>query len=397
MGDNTTANDFKKVYVASFIVMFAVCIAEGFDDKARNILLVVFMTVASCSLIFYRFVTKVDVYIGLFVFFLLFSPVFAHDVAPRWSTIIYSILFCTNFLAFYRAYLVSEFTAEDFLNVLRLLIFAYAVVLIIQQLSVILGIPPLNLRNYSPAEPFKLNSLGAEPSWSGRIIALLFYCYLTVKEHKVGRAYSLRIDAPSDRWVWFAFLWSMITMISGTAIVFMSLVFIKFAQARTIISFAALLVILISIFEAINFEPYERARDVTIAVTTLDEAKVIEADHSASFRIVPLMVLVKSVGLTTFSDYFGYGVDSVAANLDFNLGIAASSATFVGFWYEFGFIAFAVFMLFSVRLCVFSFQSFVFWFMLVFMYGLNTQIPWLGIILLFITKHLLFTQNKTFD
>lgn len=388
MNENSISSDVKKLYVASFIVMFAVCIAAGFDDKARNLLLVAFMTMATCSLIIYPFVTKIDAYIVLLVFCLLFFPVFAHDVPPRWSTVIYSILFGTSFLAFYRAYIVSNFTATDFLNVLRFLIFAYAVVLIIQQLSVVIGIPPLNLRNYDPAEPFKLNSLGAEPSWSGRIIALLFYCYLTVKEAELGRAYKLTVDTFSDKWGWLAFFWSMVSMISGTAIVFMVLVFLKFARAKGIISFTVILIVLISAFEAVDFTPYQRARDVAIAVTSLDESTVIQADHSASFRIVPLLVLIKSVGLSTFYDYFGHGVDSVASNLDFNLGVEQSSSTFVGFWYEFGFISFVIFMLFSLRLCVFSFQSFVFWFMLVFMFGLNTQIPWLGIILLTITKKL---------
>ncbi len=385
---NLLFSDLKKAYVALFLIFFSVCIAVTFDDKARNLLLVGFMTFSAISCFLYRFVVKSDVYLFFFIFCIFSFPVLAHDTPPRWSTVIYSLLFCLSFVAFIRAYIVSKFNVDDFIVVLKFLIIAYVVVLIIQQISVLLGITPLNIRNYNILDPFKLNSLGAEPSWSSRIIALLFYCYLTMREVKLGRAYKLSRDMLLDKWVWFAFLWSMLTMLSGTAILFLAIVFLKFARLKSILFVITFFILSIVVFESFEFEPYQRARDVAVATVTLDEQKIIEADHSASFRIVPLLVLAKSVGISSFEDYFGHGIDSVATNLDFNLGITASSSTFLGFWYEFGFIAFITFILFSFKLSVNSLQSFIFWFFLVFMYGLNTQIPWLAIMLLYITKNL---------
>lgn len=275
--------DIKKLYVFTFLVVFSTCLAFSFDSSARNLLLVGFMALASLSIVFYRQVQKSDFLLLLFVFCLFFFPVFAHDFETRWSTVIYSCLFCMSFIAFVRAFHVAQFSQLDFLNTLRFLLYAYCIVLIIQQISVIVGLPPINLRNYNPAEPFKLNALGAEPSWSARIMALLFYCYITVKEYVLNRQYNFKENIKEDKWIWFAFLWSIITMISGTAMIFLAFVLLKFIRIKKVLSIIPLFFILFVVAESSHFEPYERMKNTTLATLTLDEQKIVEADHSASF------------------------------------------------------------------------------------------------------------------
>jgi hypothetical protein len=343
----------------------------------------------SClSLVFYRFINNTDIWLLLFVFAILFFPLFIHDGQTRWSTIIYSCLFCFSYSVFVKAFHVGCFTKYDFLKVVKFLIYAYCFVLIIQQLSVLIGIEPINLRNYDPNSPFKLNTLGAEPSWSARIVALLFYCYITVKECTLGRSYDFSENIMEDRLVWFSFLWTMLTMISGTAFIFLLLVLFKFFRIKKLFLLAPLVLVFIIGLESSNIEPYERARDTVFATLTFDEEEVIRADHSASFRIVPMIKLFNSVGLTSFEDFFGHGVDSISNTIEFNLGVVPTSFTLLGVWYEYGFIAFVIIILFSLRKCVdlTSPVSLIFWFMLVFMYGLNTQIPWLAMMLLYMTK-----------
>ena len=106
-------------------------------------------------------------------------------------------------------------------------------------------------------------------------------------------------------------------------------------------------------------------------------------------RIIPIIGLFKAVDLSSFEDFFGHGVDSVNRNLTLVVGAESTTSTFLGVWYEYGFISFLLFMVFSLRLCIDIRNpvSFVFWFMLVFMLGLNTQIPWLAIMLLYVTKY----------
>ena len=274
--------DIKKFYVFSFIVIFSVCLAFSFDAKARNLLLVGFMVLASSSIVFYRKVYKSDFILLLFVFCLLIFPAFAHDYHTRWSTVIYSCLFCTSFIVFIRAFHVAQFSQLDFLNTLKFLLFAYCIILFIQQISVVIGLPPLNLRNYSPETPFKLNALGAEPSWSARIMALLFYCYITVKEYFLERPYNFTENIREDRWVWLAFVWPMITMMSGTAMIFLVLVLLKFIRIKKVLLVVPLFLSLLVVAENSHFEPYERMRNTVLATLTLDTQLIVETDHSAS-------------------------------------------------------------------------------------------------------------------
>lgn len=391
---NGLFSDIKKLYVFLFIVVFAVCLEFTFDDKSRNLLLVSFMALASVSLSFYRQVHKSDFFLLSLIFCLFSFPVLAHDSETRWSTVIYSLLFCISFLVFLRAFYVSNYSRDDFLITLKFLLYAYCIVLIIQQVSVVVGLPPINLRFYNVLDPFKLNSLGAEPSWSGRIIALLFYCYITVKESVMNKDYNFKDNFKGDKWIWFAFLWSMVTMISGTAMVFLGIVLFKFVRLQKIFFLTPIFIMIFLAAENSHFEPYERVRDTALATLTFDEQKIIQADHSASFRIVPLISLIKSVDASSLEGLFGHGVDSVAQDINFNLGAVVSSSTFIGVWYEFGFIAFLLFICFSLRLCIDINNpvSIIFWFMLVFMSGLNTQIPWLAMMLLFMTKH--YVKNE---
>jgi hypothetical protein len=389
--------DIKKSYVFLYLAVFSICLEFTFDDKARNILLVAFMLLSLTTFTNYRKFYKADILIVLFIICILLFSNLAHTGATRWSTVIYSCLFCLSFMVFLRAYDVSKYSRQDFILTIKILIYAYFFVLVIQQLSVLIGIPPFNLRGgYDAAEPFKLNSLGAEVSWSGRIIALLFYAYITVRESDLKRKYSFKLDLRQDSFIWFAFCWSMITMISATAILFLLIVLSKFIKFKNILLFIPFVCMLLFVAEIINFEPYERVRDVSIAVITLDERSIIVADHSASYRIVPLIVTAKSIEIFSFAGMFGNGVDSVSRNLNFGLGSNSSSVSLLGVWYEYGFIAFLIFMVLSLRLCVDTKKpvSIIFWFLLVFLYNLNVQIPWLAFMLLYLVKN--YTRSDRF-
>jgi hypothetical protein len=224
-------------------------------------------------------------------------------------------------------------------------------------------------------------------------MGLVFYCYISVREKVLDRKYELGADFTQDKYVWLAFLWTMLTMISGTAVVFLMITLLKFVRFKSIIFISALIILSLFWADHLQYEPYERVRDVSVATMTFDERSVIEADHSASYRIVPLIALAKSVEVFSINGLFGNGVDSVRNTLDFGLidvtGHSAQAATLLGIWYEYGFISFLLFVYLSLRISI-DFTnpvSFLLWFMLVFLYTLNVQIPWLALMLLYLTKY----------
>ena len=105
----------------------------------------------------------------------------------RWSTVLYSCMFCLYFISLSHLFSFSNISQSGILKLLKYILIAYAIVLFIQQICVLLGIPIINLSNYDIRQPWKLNSLMSEPEHSGRMVALLMYSYLSIKSANNGK------------------------------------------------------------------------------------------------------------------------------------------------------------------------------------------------------------------
>ena len=125
---------------------------------------------------------------------IIFIPLFYRPDEMRWSTILYSCMFCLSFIAYTFLLRKSKISPIQFTQIIKFLIIAYAAMLLIQQFCVLLGLPIINISNYSVLSPWKLNSLAAEPSHSARIVALLMYCYLVLHETIKSRGYNFKND-----------------------------------------------------------------------------------------------------------------------------------------------------------------------------------------------------------
>ncbi len=284
-------------------------------------------------------------------------------------------------------------TISQYLKLIKILIYAYFIVLLIQQICVLTGLPIFTAHeNYTAAEPWKLNSLSLEPSHTARFVPLLMYSFLTVKETILNRQYSLGKDFKTDKSIWVTFLYTMITMGSGTAFLFLPIVLLKFIRGKNIVLLVVLSLALWFIVQQISPQTMKRTTDTFFATLTLNENKIIEVDGSASYRIVPTMLVLKNIGLTTFNDWFGHGIDSTDALVRPIMSAAFGDRVLGGgeflLWYEYGFISFLLFALFGFFVCYRKgdFLSIIFWFFLVLMYGINQQPPWICMMLLYANK-----------
>jgi hypothetical protein len=384
----------KIIYL--FIISFTICLTFAFDSENKNLLLIGVMGLAPLILLRFVRLESEDILLLLFIVSIILFPLILHTGSTRWSTVIYTCMFCVSFIAYKQLLRYSGFTALNFLKLLKYLIFAYFIVLVIQQIGVLTGLPILNERFYIQEEPWKLNALGAEPSWSGRIIGLLMYCYITMRSLLLGRKYNLRNDFRFDKWLWFAFLYSMVTLGSATAIFFIVIILIQFIRFRNLALFIAIIVLISFFFNISKSVPVDRFLKTVSATITLSEKSIVEADHSASFRIVPIIVLAKKIKITTLDDWFGYGVDYVKNNIDLKVPGSKdlSAGGFFVLFIEYGFISFFLFTIFTLYTTLNKKDitgSSLFWFILVFVYGLNVQIPWLAMMLLYTNKYF---QNK---
>src|SRR5690606_19849361 len=60
---------------------------------------------------------------------------------------------------------------------------------------------------------------------------------------------------------------------------------------------------------------FNRTQDTFLATLPLNENNIIQADHSASIRIVPFIILSKMVSLQSLEGFFGHGIDYVSTFL----------------------------------------------------------------------------------
>ena len=389
---NITKTNLIKFWLSLLIISFATSPAFALDSSNMNLLLIGVMLISPIILfISIRSISIEDILLILFMLSIIFSPLINHPETMRWSTVIYSCMFIISFITYKHLLYKDIFRIENFEKLIRYLIYAYTLVLIIQQICVLLGLPIFNLSNYSPAEPWKLNSLTSEPSHSARIVGLLMYCYIVIKEIMLNRKYNLKNDLKVDKWIWFSFFWTMITMGSGTAFLFIFLVLSVFLSFRNLIILLLVFIILIGAITFFEITAFDRTWKVFLATLTLDTNKIIAADPSASVRIVPFIIISQLVDFTTFNDWFGYGVDYVKSIFSTYVrigGLPEEGFTGGGMfqvWLDYGLLSFLLFVYFTFSATYLkdSIVSVFFWFLLVFMYGVNSQIVWVTIVLLF--------------
>jgi len=387
--------DFK-IYLPSLIpliiIVFATAPSFVLGAGNRNLLLIGLMFISPFLILKFMRFFKEDIWLYLFMLSIVIFPLIFHPESLRWSTIFYSWLFAMTFMAYKSLLYLDEFKPESYLKLMKYLIYAYAIVLLIQQFCVLTGLPIFNVSNYEPSNPWKLNSLSDEPSHSARIVPLLMYCYIVIKEILLKRKYNFKLDFKEDKWVWISFLWVTLTMQSATAFIFLFIIFSKFLSLKNTIYLLLILLISIFLIDLVGIHSFERTYKVLLATITLNPYKILEVDHSAALRIVPIIFLAKMINITTINGLFGHGIDYVASFLYKVIpGIpkGVSGGGLFQLWIEYGFISFLLFVIFSIKTVYRKgdYLTLVFWFLLVFMYGVNSQIVWLTIILLYTNKY----------
>jgi len=385
----------KLIRFFIYVILISLAISPSFalGDDDRNLLLIGVMgIVGPIGIIVLPKFCPGDKLIFLFIASILTIPLLFNPGSIRWSTIFYSIMFCLTFLAYKRLLLKGFFSVQLYLHFLKKIIFAFAIVLLIQQLSVLIGLPIFNERNYRLITPWKLNSLAAEPSHFARILGLLMYCYISISEIKNNSNYNFKTLFKQDKKIWSGRWWSMLTMGSGTAILFLSIIFLKISKIKSIIPIILFGLVLSTILNYFESSALGRISKIFSVIFSLDTNAIIEADHSASIRIVPVIILSQMVGVSTTNDWFGHGIDYVSSflsNLIPGVPEGISGGGMFQLWLEYGFVVFILFMIIIIqagynRKDLFSL---LFLFLLVFLYGVNSQMVWLCLALLFTNKY----------
>lgn len=275
----------------------------------------------------------------------------------RTSTFYYTAMFLSVFCLFYNLVWVEHcFSLDDFLKIIKFVIWAYAICLLLQQGAMLVGrgyVPIINLVGFKWQELFRLNSLAIEPSHAARVLTVYFYAFLKLSEFKNGYPVSLYGLFYNYHWLIFAFLYTMIAIGSGTAMVGLALISLYFVRRQYAMAIVIISVLFYFVAPSLDYDPLNRTINAFNAAITLDEQDIIDADRSASDRI-NLLLSFRYIDFSDQQILFGHGVDAF---------LFAKGNVVHGAIYDYGLISYLLklFLYFSCALCgVFSLSTLMF-------------------------------------
>lgn len=379
----------KKVFVLT-IMFLAIYLSWATTSDNYNVLLIAFMSLMPLIWLLIAKLKKQDLVLLVLSLLLALNPLVMAAESYRISTILYSMMFFGLFVTYRVILNTGRIDLFDYKNVLKLVIYCYFITLVIQQFSVLLGLPIFNESAYYLKSPWKLNSLASEPAVAGKVLSVLMFSFVLMNKYDNRYPLESKSFKSENRFVWVAFTWCMLSMGSGTAVLFflpVLLVAISSQRASVVGGLVALIFPLL-LFSGLLDRPILFLQSLASG----DIESMLAVDASAALRILPQFIIATNVEFFSLSGLFGQGVDYSGKILHELLPMLEEGTAGGGMfqiWLEYGFIAFVIFSAYSFSVCVSRAHklSAFFWFMLVFMYGINNSIVWLTIVLLSTNKY----------
>ncbi len=233
----------------------------------------------------------------------------------RWTTLFFSFGLVFSYVGFYNlVYYKKVFTLDVFIDLLKFIMMLAFVFCIMQQLAILAGfrsLPAINLMmTYTKKGPLACNSLYLEMSHFARFMLVCYYGYVKCSEIQRGQGrykVSDLFKAP-HRWVTIRFLWMMLTMASGTAMIALLAFSLYFITKKNFVYMIPVFIAGYFILGNIEDKQLKRSLRTIEATATFDRDQVREADGSAATRIAPL-VNSFNADFTKKETWFGHGVD----------------------------------------------------------------------------------------
>lgn len=326
----------------------------------------------------------------------------------RWDTYVFSVCFVTAFVYLKGEIKKQHFLLNNVIKIIKSLIYLYAVVLIIQQLCVIIGLTPILCSLYDPENRWKLSSLSPEPSHLVIFVLFLMYAYILLCEAYKGHRY-LFADFKKDSLLWAAYFWCMITCGSTSGLLFVLLIFVRYFKGKTLVITSLIFALSFYLANALLGDStyFQRIINLSSAFLTKDSSIILETDGSAAYRLSPMFYFFENINLLDGGFWFGHGVDSgkhvLSAYMFDATGLRAydtdEGVNIGGLWgfiIDYGIIVFGMFVA-----ALTSFMKdikdkwIVFFYIVIMMFmGFNMQILWFATVLLYMVYHYQQTSIK---
>ena len=240
-----------------------------------------------------------------------FAVAYFQPTPFRWITVAYSVGFFFTYMMFYALVNNGCFSLKNASALLESLLWAYIIVLIVQQVYSLAGGGEWRLMNlyFARMHVLKCQSLSLEPSHSGRILGAVFYALLKLWEYQKGQRLTGGDLWKEHRWLTVCFLYAMISMQSATAMFVLLLLLFYFFSWKYMLPLLILCLMFPVIRDITESHELRRVIDVIDGVMTGNTEAVINADDSASYRVAPMLNMLHA----DYSDinlWVGHGIDT---------------------------------------------------------------------------------------
>lgn len=301
----------KQIYIYGIIFVFTIILQWFVNENAQYVPMLLFMYISPFLLLWKmgKYTFRVSHVFLFLTIGMMFASFFTDRSSFRISTVLYSILFILTFICYEIILREAKISLCSFKKVLAYIVYAYSIVLVIQQVSIVLGIPVFN-QCWEFESIFKLNSLAIEPSNIAPVLSIVLYTYYRFYclEKNVTRM-GLRMFYKDNRSVILSFLYVMTTCGSVSCIISIFVLLLLFINKRTFVTFSIIIAIGITILFSINTPVTERIGHLISSFDSLDVQALYSIDQSASARIAPFLLLLKDFNLLDWNFWLGHGCD----------------------------------------------------------------------------------------
>jgi len=399
MSNSTTYinSRFKKYLMYWILLVFSVVFYEFIDLQTNlNNLMIYTMFLSPVFYVFYHKRLEWSDASLIVVFLLMLMSNIIHPEYFRISTVLYSGLFFTTFLLYKSLCKTNTITIIQYQKIIKYIIYAYAIVLIIQQLQTALGLPVFNRIPWAFNEAYKLNTLSQEPSNTLLIMPLLMFSYIKMAEIlRKEKRYHFVNDIKKDKYVWLAFLYVCLTCGSFTVFFSLPVFFCYFINRKTLrylpfVLFVGLGIGLVAFFVIQKSNTFLLERFTNLLQNTNITAGNIGGDSSSSVRTMPFIVFFQSFNFFDISTWMGHGIDQFELRTSIalfgnNYKLGAGNKNILALFYDYGLIAGLFFFYFLIKNTAPKLWSFemLFYILLFTIIDFNHYVLWIYILLMY--------------
>ena len=388
------ARNFYVLLVISYATWIILFSAAG----QMNIFLITCMIISSMQLPFLiKDANSAKIFASSTIVILLLFLFSYCNKGFRISTIGYTGLYIYSFTYLIIKTQTGILKTCNYLKFIKFLLYAHTFMIIIQQICLILGIEPINYtQGDTIGEQLRINGLAPEPSHIARFQLFFMLSYITLKKEIANRKYKVN-ELKGDKYVWLAFAWSMLSIGSTTGVIFFALVFLPLLSVRNSIIILSFTLIGYSFINYFDERSASRSVEFIEALLSGSVDLMMQADLSGASRIVPIILILQDINISNLNDYLlGHGIDSMQYFLAKKVWFGVDGFTGGGvfsFIYEYGILASSFLFHFIYTNCYLRNKKLlcITIFILLSIQPVNSQIFWLGLIILSLTK---FHINK---